>query len=66
MIIKSGDIANMIRKECGIVIGPENDSKTVFAKEELLLVIASITDKRQKANESFIENIVIKTLEAQK
>lgn len=65
MIIKAGDVANMIRKECGIVIDTDNDGKTVFAKEELLLVIASITGKRQKADESFIQNIVEKTLQAQ-
>lgn len=65
MITKSSDVANMIRIESGIAINDENNGNTVFTKEELLLIIAGITDKRHKADEKFIVNIVEATLIAQ-
>lgn len=64
-IIKAGDIANMIRRECGIVITSENEGKTIFSKEELLLLVAYMTGKKQNSDEDFIEKVVEQTLKAQ-
>lgn len=64
-MLKAGNIANLIRNECGIAITESNDGKTVFDKEELLLIIAGITSKKQQADEKFIVNIVSETLKAQ-
>lgn len=62
---KAGDIANIIRKQVGIVITEENDRKTVFSKEELLLVVAGIAHKRVQADEKMVETVVKELLAQQ-
>jgi len=60
--ITAGGLANQIRKECGIAICEENDGKTVFSKEELLLVIASFTMRRRQAEENLVKETIKQTI----
>lgn len=64
-MVKAEEIANMVRKQCGIPINADNDGKTRFFKEELLLILAMVHERKDSQEELHITDVVRKVLQEQ-